>query len=181
MRARDFIVEYDRNKTVKNWKSKILDKLRNDPNSHYPQQINDIEKWIGPNGEFFKNPGYYQNRVTPEGQAELQKQLDWIVADVLKQFEAADPTPNKRYVQWLARAYVLNVFTFLEDVLTEGPDFLENWEKETIANSCRIRDRLGNRRINLRNRCDRRNIDCSRWCLTGWLDFDIKIVRPPSR
>lgn len=51
-----------------------------------------------------------------------------ILDDLLQQLEAADPTPNKQYVPWMARTYSRGGFRF-EDVLSQMPEYLEKFRQ----------------------------------------------------
>ena len=94
----------------------------------YPEVIEKLE-FLGPDGKWFKNPGFRTNLTTPEGQAEIRKSLDrLLIRDVLVQFERADPTATKRYVPWLVQSYILDVFTTFEDVFG-AKKFLKQFEE----------------------------------------------------
>ena len=62
---------------------------------------------------------------TPDGKPNVQVILDHL----LKNFEEADPTPNKIYVPWIAREYAKGNFTRLEDVHAWMPSILSDYEK----------------------------------------------------
>ena len=92
MRAKEFIIEYDRNKTTQMMG-------RNLANAFV----------LG--GDKRQYEFYNTTFKTPEGQPDLLK----IVDHVLKNLEEADPTPNKIYVPWLAREYGKQTMKRLED------------------------------------------------------------------
>ena len=54
-----------------------------------------------------------------------------LAVKILNKLEAADPTPNKNYVQWLARTYINNDDS-LEDVESTTADYLDKFHRLKI-------------------------------------------------
>jgi hypothetical protein len=99
MRAREFLLEYNKDVTLKNLGTAIYDRLRREGPSWWER--------LGINAQYFENPS-----------ATAAHNVSYTVLDML---EKTDPTKNKQYVQWLARTYVRDS-AHLEDVLTQlGP------------------------------------------------------------
>jgi hypothetical protein len=83
MRAREFLIEYDRQIT----KQKFGDKLLGTFKKESPR--------------FQKNAlGYALHNI-----GDIEPQHQKIIDDIIKKLETMDPTPNKEYVPWLARMY----------------------------------------------------------------------------
>ena len=126
MRAREFIVEYNQQVTFKNFRNKIIDKLKDRSRGDQDARSQGVRQAVSylPGGE---NHGYRPELDSPEGQKKIHDGLDSTALSVIKAFERADPSPNKQYVQWMTRAYVTDTFRYVEDVETEGADFLEKY------------------------------------------------------
>ena len=126
MRAREFIVEYNQQITFNNFSKKILDKLKDRSRGSgdaRSQGVRDAVEFL-PGG---KNHGFRPELDSPEGQKKILDGLNKTALGVIKAFERADPSPNKQYVQWMTRAYVTDTFRYVEDVETEGANFLEKY------------------------------------------------------
>ena len=89
MRATEFLIEYDRNKTVQNLGAAIYKKMLGDRTVQRIYGDDPIQQ------------------IDPEE----------LLGFALDRFQEADPTPNKQYVQWIARTYANDASTKLEDVL----------------------------------------------------------------
>ena len=126
MRAREFIVEYNQQITFKNFRNKIIDKLKDKVRGDRDARSQGVRQAVSylPGGE---NHGYRPELDSPEGQKKIHDGLDSTALSVIKAFEMADPSPNKQYVQWMTRAYVNDTFRYVEDVETEGAQFLEKY------------------------------------------------------
>jgi len=99
MRAKEFLLEYSRDVTLKNLGSAIYDRLRREGPSWWQR--------LGINAQYFEQP----SPTTAHN----------VAYTVLDMLEKTDPTKNKQYVQWLARTYVRDTM-HLEDVLNQmGP------------------------------------------------------------
>ena len=126
MRAREFIVEYNQQVTFKNFRNKIIDKLKDRSRGDQDARSQGVRQAVSylPGGQ---NHGYRPELDSPEGQKKIHDGLDSTALSVIKAFERADPSPNKQYVQWMTRAYVTDTFRYVEDVETEAADFLEKY------------------------------------------------------
>jgi hypothetical protein len=92
MRAKEFLFEYNRDKT-----SQMLGQ-------------NLANTFVNGNDKFYFNQ-YKNSFQTPEG--EISNEL--VVDYVLSVLERADPTPMKIYVPWFAREYIKGNLRRLED------------------------------------------------------------------
>ena len=108
MRAADFIVEYNQQKTLENYRKKLLDALMADERSPFGQELRKI----------------YNANVLNLNSPRVQEGFDRRMRQALEQLEGADPTPNKRYVQWLVRGYINGFFRYFEDAIDDGNRFL---------------------------------------------------------
>ena len=99
MRARDFLIEYDRAKTAQNLGQKLAAKARTDRTT-YAGSIAD--------------PASVSDEV--------------VIAGTLQSLENADPTTNKQYVQWLARLYSKDQ-TKMEDIYSTIHNYLVKFHK----------------------------------------------------
>ena len=91
MRAKEFLLEYSREKTAQQFGNAIAKRAIEGPDRH----------WFASDRKF-KNP---------DGSPNLPNILDAILVDL----EGADPTPNKIYSPWLAREYAKGNIRRLED------------------------------------------------------------------
>ena len=58
-----------------------------------------------------------------------------LAVKVLLGFEGIDPTPNKKYVQWLARTYINNPTLYsMEDILSTMRDYLHKFHRLKVKN-----------------------------------------------
>lgn len=101
MRYREFLLEYNRDITKKNFGEKLLAALQK-------------ERPKDDNWNLLNDP--------------VQKQQ--LIDDFIKQLEDADPTPHKEYVQWMARKFTdpKNLVQF-EDYLGQLPMYLKKFHK----------------------------------------------------
>jgi len=101
MRYREFLFEYNRDITKKNFGEKLLMALKKER----PKDAN------------------FNLLDDPAGRQQL-------IDDFIKQLEDADPTPNKEYVQWMARKYTdpRNLVKF-EDYIGQLPEYLAKFHK----------------------------------------------------
>ena len=86
MRAREFLIEYDRTKTAQALGDSLIAAVSKD--SYSSRLLNDISML---------------KMMTSDTERSQKKYK--IVNDVLAIIEEKDPTPNKEYTQWLARMY----------------------------------------------------------------------------
>ena len=96
MRAREFLVEYNRQKTADNVGPAIIMALANDRSQGLPHFLDTLRRKFSGIGRM--DPAKLGTVVPPE------KQKDTINA-ILAAIEERDPTPNKEYTPWLARMY----------------------------------------------------------------------------
>lgn len=101
MRANEFLLEYDRNKTVQNLGQALHQKMLKDRTVQRIYGDDPLE------------------RINPEE----------LIGFALDRFQEADPTPNKQYVQWLARTYAKDPSFKFEDVLSTVHPYLEKFVK----------------------------------------------------
>jgi hypothetical protein len=125
MRAREFIVEYDQGKTWQTYGKKLVASVLRDRDEigqkarHYEDLIDKEER----DAQWDDRP------VDQKAIRANQVYLEQVALEALKAIEAADPTPNKQYTQWLVRAYINDIFRYLEDVTSEGGPFLANYHE----------------------------------------------------
>jgi len=84
MRAREFLIEYDRQITKQKFGDKLLDTFKKE------------------SPRFQKNALGYSLSYTGYVEPQLQKAID----DIIKKLETMDPTAHKEYVPWLAKIYI---------------------------------------------------------------------------
>lgn len=112
MRARQFILrEYSREKTANVFGNKLIAAVAKDK-SH--------DTNIGKIRAFLDQKTKVGSDIAPE---QRQQILDQIMA----MLEAADPTVNKEYVQWLAKVYA-NEGVMMEDLLSKTPEWLQRYD-----------------------------------------------------
>lgn len=124
MRIADILLEYDRDRARqalgdKLWKAALRDRLR-----LWGVFLDDLEDWGkrhgGSNGEkiaqAFSDPAY-------------QKQL---ADDALSRIEAADPSTNKKYTQWMARQFMDSHEPKLEDIESTMADYMDKFHKLNV-------------------------------------------------
>jgi len=90
MRAKEFLLEYNRQIAAKNISSKILQALIADTSVEMPREMSELANMI--------------NEMTKNGTIEKLDQTKAIEV-ILAAIELKDPTSNKQYTQWLARMY----------------------------------------------------------------------------
>lgn len=95
MRYREFLIEYNRDITKRQFGEKIADRLQNSPDS-----------------DLFD--AYYKS--LGEKGYPIEKILDTIASNILSSFENNDPTPNNQYTPWIAREYIKGNIRRLEDL-----------------------------------------------------------------
>lgn len=99
MRAKEFLLEYNRDITIQSLGKAIYDRLLREGPSWWERLGIDQKNFSQPNANTVHNVAY----------------------TVLGMLERTDPTQNKQYVQWLARTYARGG-AHLEDVLSQlGP------------------------------------------------------------
>jgi len=89
MKSLEFLLEYDRSKTAQNLGAAVYKKMLSDRT---------VQRIYG------DDP---LQQINPEE----------LLGFALDRFQEADPTPNKQYVQWIARTYANDASAKLEDVI----------------------------------------------------------------
>ena len=102
MRFREFLIEYDRNKTAEMVGNKLILALGSDHSVHIPRPI------IAARQNVRRHGAKINDIMPPEAQATLTDQI-------LATIEDQDTTPNKAYTPWLARMYAKGGLS-LEDI-----------------------------------------------------------------
>ncbi len=90
------LFEYNRDATAKNWGAKLLAAANKD------KSYKDIH------------------------QLRVEKVDERYLPDILQRLEAADPTKNKEYTQWLAKVYSTGTIK-IEDIISRGADALAKY------------------------------------------------------
>ncbi len=114
MRAREFLLEYNRQITLQNYVNAMWDKFYREGTARHARLGLDLAD---------------ANEPVISNNTKL-----YYVDQLLQKLEAVDPTPNKEYVQWMARTYGKGGVYF-EDVITQ------------VAQVLQIFDRLKKRRL----------------------------------
>ncbi len=114
MRARDFLREYNREKTAGVFGNKLLLALQNDK-SHA----------LGGTG-LGTARAYLQQKDKVDSPVEDSNRTI-IINDIMQTLENADPTANKEYVQWLAKVYA-NENVKLEDLTSKTTEWLQKYD-----------------------------------------------------
>ena len=109
MRARHFIVEYDRAKTWNVHAKGIIDAMFKDWSGI--SELGDLRAYI----KDLTSPPYHKAVENPA-----------VMADIMAMIEKGDPTKNKQYSQWLARMYSKNIIP-LEDIQSKMFDALNKY------------------------------------------------------
>ena len=109
MRARQFILEYDRAKTWNVHAKGIIDALFKDWSA--VTQLGDLRAVIKAK---YEKP--YHDAIQDQG----------VMSAVMAMIEQGDPTKNKQYSQWLARMYSKNIIP-LEDIQSKMLDALTKY------------------------------------------------------
>lgn len=111
MRAREIILEYKKDITLRKYILPLLSKLSGDPSvsEELSNHYNDLA---------------YEPVETLLG--------DKIVNDVIRTFEKADPTPHKEYVPWLVRMYLSDSVRRFEDIGSTIADYLEKFHRAKV-------------------------------------------------
>jgi hypothetical protein len=102
MRAREFIVEYKRDITIKTFQDKLIQRIWTD-RSIVNTSLSNLDN-------------------TTE-----QDNVAGMVEKYLKQIETADPTNNKQYVIWIIRRYLDGTIKLFEDISSTISEFLQKY------------------------------------------------------
>lgn len=94
MRAREFLLEYNRQITANQLGIKLLQALRNDTGNVSPA-LRPLKSKLWLNAAAFDE---LMKKLSPQEKTQM---IDLVLQDI----ENKDPTPNKQYTQWLARMY----------------------------------------------------------------------------
>ena len=98
MRYREFLIEYNRDITKRQFGKGIVDALAKTRNQSDKRLFNNFM-------DHFVKQGYSKEQMD-----------DTISQNLLSSFENNDPTPNKQYTPWIAREYVRGNIKALEDL-----------------------------------------------------------------
>lgn len=98
MRAKEFLLEYNRDVTMRQFGKGIVDAFANTKNQRDKRLYDD-----------------YMNHFRKMGDNK-EKINDIIVQNLLSSFENNDPTPNNQYTPWIAREYIKGTIRALEDL-----------------------------------------------------------------
>jgi hypothetical protein len=115
MRARQFIVEYSREKTATVFGNKLIAALGRDK-SHTLAGTQ-----LGTDRAFIDQKTKVGSEITAE-----QRQL--LIDHIMVVIENSDPTANKEYVQWLTKVYA-NQGIKLEDIISRGNSALKMYHE----------------------------------------------------
>ena len=119
MRARDFLIEYSREKTATVFGNKLIAALAKDKSYMIQQQ--GTEHGLGKARAFLDQKAKVGSEITTE-------QRQYILDLIMHVLENADPTQNKEYVQWLAKVYA-NQGVKIEDILARGQNALATYNE----------------------------------------------------
>ena len=119
MRAKDFLIEYSREKTATVFGNKLIAALAKDKSYMIQQQ--GTEQGLGKARAFLDQKAKVGSEITPE-------QRQYILDLIMHVLENADPTQNKEYVQWLAKVYA-NQGVKIEDILARGSNALATYNE----------------------------------------------------
>lgn len=131
MRAREFLLEYNRTKTSQVFGNKLIKALAADNL---------------PTATLRPFATYLQQKSKIGSEVNDQEKIQLILDHIMQMLESADPTPNKQYVQWLAKVYA-NERESMEDLISVGRDWLETYH---VMKSKRILPAEANNIMNLR-------------------------------
>jgi hypothetical protein len=115
MRARQFIVEYSREKTATVFGNKLIIALGKDK-SHTLAGTQ-----LGSDRAFIDQKTKVGSEITAE-------QRQTLIDHIMVVIENSDPTPNKEYVQWLTKVYA-NQGIKLEDIISRGNSALKMYHE----------------------------------------------------
>jgi len=111
MRARQFILEYSREKTATVFGNKLVAAVSKDKS--HDTAIGKIRAFI--------------DQKTKVGSGIEPEQRQQILDQVMAMLESADPTANKEYVQWLAKVYA-NEGVMMEDLVSKTTEWLQKYD-----------------------------------------------------
>lgn len=114
MRAKEFLTEYKRDKTIEVFGPKLLAALKKDTSAGLPYQL--------------KRERTLLNSPDMSGISIDAQTFNRVGDLILHAIETADPTKNKQYTQWLAKCYS-NEGIKLEDIYSKGADWLEYYDE----------------------------------------------------
>ena len=120
MRSSEFLIEYDRSRAAQAlgdglWLASIRDNTQ-----FYNIPINKIKDYLI--GFQSRHANTSKLLQSPELQQELSNKT-------LSEIEKIDPTPGKKYTQWVARQFALGNVPKLEDILSTAGEYLVKFDK----------------------------------------------------
>ena len=140
----NLILEYKQDITVKKMGEPLVARFLEDaqlnPNILSPQTKKIVDALVKTEERLIHAPN--PEGATPEDLAKIEAEKEklkeksfilknQLAVEILGRLEDADPTPNKNYVQWLARTYINNDDSF-EDVESTTADFLDKFHRLKI-------------------------------------------------
>ena len=145
MRAKEFLLEYNRDITARNpvYKDKLMNRLYNEYKSYmagsydrlqttgsdwYHRRVRNMDKFIN-NVKTYNTLADGGPQLPPSLVLEITQQLQDTITSVVQFIEDADPTSHKQYTEWLVRGYISALFNRLEDVTSSAADFLNKFHK----------------------------------------------------
>lgn len=126
MRAREFLLEYDRERAAQAlgdafWKQALLDDIG---------LVNQLQQ-DGLQSLAVNRASTLQGRRAAEVLADPEKQKK-LALDALETIEKADPSTNKKYTQWMARMFANGSEPMLEDVVSTLADAVHKFHKLSV-------------------------------------------------
>jgi len=107
MRAREFLIEYKRQKTAQSFGLKIVQSFKQDNSYHSDSYLT----------QGYHDIHYYGMQNVP------QQTINIIIEHVLMALEESDPTNHKEYARWLAKVYAAGKAK-LEEIQSNGSEWL---------------------------------------------------------
>lgn len=126
MRAREFLLEYDRERAAQAlgdafWKQALLDDIG---------LVNQLQQ-DGLQSLAVNRASTLQGRRAAEVLADPEKQKK-LALDALETIEKSDPSTNKKYTQWMARMFANGSEPMLEDVVSTLADAVHKFHKLSV-------------------------------------------------
>jgi len=115
MRATEFLLEYKRDVTLKNFRDKMWKQMTTDTTLN-----NTVLEFLNK---------AYQDYITGEIEDDVLLRINTWIEKELAYIEYADPTSNKQYTQWVVRMYVNGVVGKIEDITSTIGEFLPMYHK----------------------------------------------------
>lgn len=123
MKSREFLLEYSRDITARQFGKKILEKYKGNARDIWgPEQIKFVIR-----DELSGMAG----KISQEELIDKAKKIldQYMLTNMLKRMELNDPTPNKQYVAWMAREFAKGNIRNLEDLSARVRPALERFHR----------------------------------------------------